>query len=239
LAQPQTLEESLRSVRSGMEAACRRSGRDPSHVLLVAVTKTVPVEVIRRARALGVEHFAENYANELSAKAAQVTATWHFVGKLQSGTAPRVADHANFVHSAQPGRALQRVASRAGSRGSEIKCLAQIDFSGRRQGVHPDRVEQFLQTMVNLEAVRLVGLMTMPPWADRAEDMRPYYARLRELRDGLRTRWPEIVELSMGMSGDYHVAIEEGATMVRIGTALFGARPDGGRPGGTLEPTAP
>jgi PLP dependent protein len=239
VARPQAVEEAIRSVRSGIEAACRRSKREPSEVVLVAVTKTVPVEVIRQARALGVEHFGENYANELAAKAPAVPGTWHFVGKVQSGTASRVADHADVIHSCEPGRALRRVARRAAARGSEIRCLVQIDFSGGRQGVHPAQVEQFVEEATSLEGVRPVGLMTLPPWTGRAADTRPYYASLREFRDSLRARWPEVVELSMGMSWDYHVAVEEGATMVRVGTALFGARPDLDRCGTAASRAAP
>jgi uncharacterized pyridoxal phosphate-containing UPF0001 family protein len=100
-----------------------------------------------------------------------------------------------------------------------------VDFTGRRQGDGPGEVAAAALAIHDLPGIRLVGLMTLPPWGERPEDSRPYFERLRELRDGLRTRWPDVAELSMGMSGDYSVAIEEGATMVRVGTALFGPRP--------------
>jgi pyridoxal phosphate enzyme (YggS family) len=227
MAPADPLEEALRTVRANIEAACRRVGRDPREVVLVAVTKTVPAEAVHRARLLGVEHFGENYAAELARKAPLVPATWHFLGKLQRGTAPRVAAHARVVHSGEPGSGLERVARRAAALGRGLRVLAQVDFTGRRQGVSPEEVGGFLRASAGLPAVQWVGLMTLPPWTGDPERARPYFARLRELRDRLRRRWPGLGELSMGMSGDYEVAVEEGATMVRIGTALFGERPAG------------
>ncbi len=232
------LRAAIDQVRGGIERACARAGRRSNEVVLVAVTKTVPIEAIRVARATGLEHFAENHANELTEKAPLVAATWHFVGKLQTGTAPRVSDHADVVHSAEPGQALERVAARAARRGKQIRCLVQVDFTGRRQGVSPKEVEEFLRTAEGLAGIELVGLMTLPPWMHDPEATRPWFARLRELRDQLRENRPGLSELSMGMSGDYEVAVEEGATMVRVGTALFGPRPPGrvpdsdGSPGG-------
>ncbi|HXF57635.1 MAG TPA: YggS family pyridoxal phosphate-dependent enzyme [Actinomycetota bacterium] len=229
------VEQAVREVRASIEEACRRVGRRPEEVRLVAVTKGVPVLRVREALAAGVEDFGENYASELAAKAALVPeAVWHFIGRLQTGTAPRVADHARWVHSAEPERALERVARRVARAGGELRCLVQVDFTGRRQGVRPDDVEAAVEALAGLSAVRVVGLMTLPPWEGTAEGSRPYFRALRELRDRLRERWPELRELSMGMSGDYEVAVEEGATMVRIGTALFGPRPapaGGGAPG--------
>jgi PLP dependent protein len=207
-----------------MATACRRSGREPQSVTLVAVTKTVPLDIVRKAREAGLADLAENYANELAAKARAVPATWHFVGKLQTGTAGSVADHAQVVHSAEPGRALERVAVRAARNGTVLRCLVQVDFTGRRQGVAPELVRDAVGRVSELEGLAVVGLMTLPPWTGEAEAARPYFARLRRLRDEHRDASPGLLELSMGMSGDYEVAIEEGATMVRVGTALFGER---------------
>src|SRR5438445_4658716 len=137
------LRSAIAEVRRGIERACARAGRRPEEVLIVAVTKTVPIEVIRAAQEAGLEHFAENHANELAEKASLVPATWHFVGKLQTGTATRVADHTDMIHSAEPGRAVERVAARAARRGKRIRCLAQVDFTGRRQGASPEEVEGF------------------------------------------------------------------------------------------------
>jgi len=230
------LREAIDRVRGGIQRASARAGRRSNEVVLVAVTKTVPIEAIRLARGAGLEHLAENHANELAEKAPQVPATWHFVGKLQTGTAPRVADHADVVHSAEPGRALEQVAARAARSGKQIRCLVQVDFTGRRQGVSPEEVEGFLRTAESLAGIELVGLMTLPPWTDDPEATRPWFTRLRELRDQLRERWDGLAELSMGMSGDYEVAVEEGATMVRVGTALFGPRPPGRVPDSDVSP---
>ena len=219
------LEEALATVRRGIEGACHRTGRDPSEVRLVAITKTVPVEVVARARDFGVADFGENYARELAQKATRVPATWHFVGKLQRGTAGLVAEHADVIHSAEPGDGLVRVARRATGGGRVIPCLVQVDFTGRRQGVSEDDAPAFLEDLRPISGIRAIGLMTLPPLAGDPEAMRPSFARLRDLRDRLQEAWPELRELSMGMSVDYEVAVEEGATMVRVGTALFGSRP--------------
>jgi PLP dependent protein len=219
------LRDSIGAVRSRIESACARSGRDPSQVLVVAVTKTVPVDVIRQARMEGLEDFGENYATELAVKAVEVEGTWHFIGRLQRGTAHRVADHAEVVHSAEPGHALERLARRVSSQGRSIRCLIQTDFTGRRQGVAPEELPGAVEACTPLEGIRVVGLMTLPPWTDDPEATRQFFSRLRDLRDRIRIDHPEVMELSMGMSGDYEVAVEEGATMLRIGTALFGPRP--------------
>jgi pyridoxal phosphate enzyme (YggS family) len=219
------LQGTVADVRDRMAAACRRVGRDPGSVTLVAVTKTVPLRIVREAREAGVADLAENYANELASKARAVPATWHFVGKLQRGTAAAVADHAQVVHSAEPGRAMERVAARAARNEALLRYLVQVDFTGRRQGVAPDMVGEAVGRLAELDGIQGIGLMTLPPWTGGGESARPYFARLRKLRDELLPSWPGLRELSMGMSDDYEVAIEEGATMVRVGTALFGARP--------------
>jgi pyridoxal phosphate enzyme (YggS family) len=203
----------------------------------VAVTKTVPAELIEAARSEGLEDFAENYASELAEKAPRIRATWHFIGKLQRGTVNRVAEHADVVHSAEPGRAFTRLAARAASAGKVLPCLLQVDFAGGRQGVGPDDAAGAVDSWGTRDGIRLVGLMTLPPWTGDPEATRPYFRRLRELRDRLRQAHPDVAELSMGMSGDYEVAVEEGATMVRVGTALFGPRttsrvPGDAQPGG-------
>jgi pyridoxal phosphate enzyme (YggS family) len=219
------LARSIEAVRSRIEGTCRRTGRGLDEVRLVAVTKTVAVDVVRQAARLGVEDLAENHANDLARKASLIDARWHFIGKLQAGTAPRVADHAHVIHSGEPGRALDRVAARAARTGRTIRCLVQVDFTEARQGVTPDRVSEAVALIDGRQGLDLAGLMTLPPFTGDPEATRPYFRRLRELRELHRDRWPGLTELSMGMSGDYEVAIEEGATMVRVGTALFGPRP--------------
>jgi PLP dependent protein len=225
---PSELEDRIALVRARISEACRRSGRSVSEVALVAATKTVPIDVVRRAHQAGIDHFAENYAKDLAAKAPVVPATWHFIGKLQRGTAARVAEHAEVIHSAEPGEALRRVGERAARLGRSISCLVQVDFTGERQGVRPEEVDGFLSAIEGRPGIRLAGLMTLPPLMSDREAVRPYFRRLRVLRDTLVRDRPEVRELSIGMSGDYEVAVEEGATMVRVGTALFGPRPERG-----------
>jgi PLP dependent protein len=221
---PGAVEEAIQAVRARIREAGVRAGRDLTRVTLVGATKTVPIETVRRAREAGLADFAENYASDLAEKASAVEARWHFVGKLQAGTASKVADHADVIHSAEPGRALRKVAGRAARAGRTIECLAQVDFTGSRQGVDPEDLAGFLVATARLDGVRVTGLMTLPPLSPDPEGARPYFARLRGLRDEVRRTWPHLEELSMGMSGDYEVAVEEGATMVRVGTALFGER---------------
>ncbi len=228
----ESIAASLQKVRTSIEAACKRSGRDPSDVLLVAVTKQVPVETVRVALDAGLTHFGENYTAELAEKATVVDATWHFIGTFRRGSAPRIAQHSDVIHSMVPGRTLVRVARRATDLGKTIPCLIQVDFTRHRHGVWPQDVALSVQSASELPSVRVVGLMTLPPWNPDPEAARPYFVQLRELRDGLQDRWPGLSELSMGMSLDYQVAVEEGATMLRIGTALFGDRPQKRSPEG-------
>jgi pyridoxal phosphate enzyme (YggS family) len=219
----------LADVRTRAAAACRRAGRASDEVRLIGVTKTVDPERIRAAAAAGLGDFAENYVTELEAKAGLVAATWHFVGTLQRGTAHRVAAAADVVHTVEPGHAFERLARRAADREEPLPCLVQVDLVGGRHGVDPTAVGAFVDAAAGVAGVRVVGLMTLPPPAPVAEHARRWFARLRDLRERLAADAPWLRELSMGMSADYEVAIEEGATMVRVGTALFGARPAGPR----------
>ena len=215
----------LAEVRERIAAACARAERDPADVRLIGVTKTVAPERVAAAREAGLSEFGENYTKDLEAKSRAVPATWHFIGTLQRGTAHRVAEVADVVHSAEPGHAVRRLARRAVELGRVVPCLVQVDLTGERHGVAPDAVGMFLDAVGGLPGIDLIGLMTLPPHGHDPERARPWFARLRSLRDRLAGTAPGLRELSMGMSADYEVAIEEGATMVRVGTALFGARP--------------
>jgi PLP dependent protein len=216
----------IAQVRGRIASAAARSGRDPASVRLVAATKTVDLGRIAAAHAAGLRDFAENHAQELAAKAPRVPdATWHFIGRVQQGTASKIATHAVWIQSAEPGAAIEKVARRATSAGRRIETLIEVDFTAGRQGVRPEGLEGAVEVVAALNGLRLAGLMTVPPPTPTPEGARVYFARLRELRDGLRNAPRGFTELSMGMSGDYEVAVEEGATMVRVGTALFGERP--------------
>ncbi len=217
--------ENLARIRAEIERVCERAARDPAGIALVAATKTVPPEAVRWANEAGVDDFGENYVKELADKrAAAPDARWHFIGTLQSHTAHRVAELADVVQTLTPGKAAGRLSRRAADAGRRIPALIEIDFTGVRTGIDPGEAPAFAAEVAQMEGLELVGLMTLPPMPETPEDARPYFRHLRDLRDALRNLYPSCAELSMGMSLDYRVAVEEGATMVRIGTALFGER---------------
>jgi pyridoxal phosphate enzyme (YggS family) len=219
------VHRNVAEVRSHIAAAATRSGRNPEDVSLVAVTKKVAAEQIRWAMETGITWLGENYVQELGRKRGQIEgATWHFVGTLQSGTAHLVADHADVVQTVAGARAARRLAGRAARSGRTLDALIEVDLTDGRTGVPPSELPAFAGLIASLEGLRLVGLMTMPALGQSAEEARAPFARLRQLRDDLREQHPDVLALSMGMSLDYQVAVEEGATMVRIGTALFGPR---------------
>lgn len=222
----QVVLENLVRIRGHLEAACERADREPRAVRLVAIGKAVEPEALRWVREAGVRDLGENYVRELRAKRAEVPdATWHFVGILQASGAHHVAELADVVETVVPGRAMTRLARRAADAGRALPSLVEVDFTGERAGVRPDDVVPACEEVAATNGLELRGLMTLPPPTPTAEEARPYFRRLRELLRPVAERHPEAVELSMGMSLDYEVAVEEGATMVRIGTALFGARP--------------
>jgi pyridoxal phosphate enzyme (YggS family) len=219
------VHRNVAEVRERIAAAAMRSERDPGDVSLIAVTKTVSTEQIRWVLETGITSLAENYVQELRRKRDEIDrVTWHFIGTLQSGTAHLVAEHADVVQTVAGERAARRLAGRAARSGRLLDALIEVDLTDGRAGVGPSDLPAFADLIDSLEGLRLVGLMTMPAIGERAEDARMPFARLRELRDELREQHPDVLALSMGMSLDYEVAVEEGATMVRIGTALFGPR---------------
>jgi PLP dependent protein len=219
------IHRNLDEVRSRIAAAAARSGRAPGDVTLVAVTKTVGIDRIRWAVEAGVSALGENYIQALEMKRGRIAdVSWHFIGTLQSGTAHRVADLADVVETVAGERAARRLAGRAARSGRTLDAMIEVDLTEGRTGVRPDQLPAFADVVGSLDGLRLVGLMTVPPIPRDPEDSRPAFARLRELRDALEERHPDVLETSMGMSLDYEVAVEEGATMVRIGTAVFGPR---------------
>jgi len=173
-----------------------------------------------------VTEFGENYLKELLEKRPSAPeARWHYIGALQSGSAHRVAEVADVVETLSGARATERLARRAAERGRMIEALVEVDFTGERTGVRPEELPRAVEHAAGLEGLRVAGLMTLPPLPSEPEDSRPWFARLRILAEGLRAAHPDLRELSMGMSLDYAIAVEEGATIVRVGSALFGARP--------------
>ncbi|MGH2691924.1 MAG: YggS family pyridoxal phosphate-dependent enzyme [Actinomycetota bacterium] len=215
------LEAALTAVRTRIVAACERSGRDPGDIRVVGVTKQVAPKVIEAAAAAGLREFGENYVKDLEIKRpAAPDAVWHFVGRLQRNKVPRVLRAADVVQTLEPGRSTGKLLELAEDEETRRDCLIEVDFTGERVGAPPEELGPFADTVISA-GVPLRGLMTVAP---PETDPRPWFAKLRELRDRLRDRHEGIKELSMGMSTDLEVAVEEGATMVRVGTAIFGLR---------------
>ncbi|HSN15173.1 MAG TPA: YggS family pyridoxal phosphate-dependent enzyme [Anaeromyxobacteraceae bacterium] len=195
----------------------------PAGVTLVAVSKTQPPEAIREAFAAGQRDFGENYAQEWRAKAEALAdlpgLRWHFIGGLQSNKVKYLAGRVAYVHTVDRAELAEEISRRWVKAGAVARVLLEVDLGGeeRKAGCAPDEVAPLLATIRTLPAVEVVGLTCNPPPSD---DPRPRFRELRALRDRLGLK-----ELSMGMSGDWPVAVEEGATMVRVGTAIFGGRP--------------
>jgi pyridoxal phosphate enzyme (YggS family) len=235
-----SVAERLAAVESRIAAACARAGRSRDEVTLVGVSKRKPATAIVEAVRAGLGDVGENYVQEATAKLAEVRAAlgdephprFHFIGQLQRNKAGAVAKHFDVVQTLDRealGAALDR---RAQAEGRTLEALVQVDVSDEAQkgGVRPDAVAALLDAGRGWASLRITGLMAIPAAASSADAMRPAFAALRDLRDGLAGSpgAEHLAELSMGMSADYEVAIEEGATIIRVGTALFGARPAGG-----------
>ena len=222
----------LAEVRARIDAAARGAGRDPSSVRLVAVSKTFPLESVRDAYAAGQRDFGENRVQEALEKigaSADLEARWHLLGHLQTNKARRAASAFAMIQSVDSAGLLRKLDSAAAEEGCAPEMLVQVDLAGEasKHGARPADVPHILEEAGRCRAARVVGLMTLPPIPEAPEDARPWFRQLRELRDGwLRSGVPAAMlrEMSMGMSGDFEVAIEEGATIVRVGTAIFGAR---------------
>jgi len=230
-----SISENIARIQQQIEAATQRTGRNPSEVSLMAVTKTVSPDRIRKAYESGIRLFGENRVQEFAGKAqalADLTgAEWHMIGHLQSNKSRTAAELFQGVDSVDSLRLLQRLNSAAEELGKKLPVLIEINIGGEsaKSGVAADSAEfeQILTSAPKYEFVAIRGLMTVPPYSEDPEQSRPFFRRMRELRDQIAARkLPAIsVEtLSMGMSHDFEVAIEEGSTCVRIGTAIFGAR---------------
>lgn len=217
----QALGERLNAVRERIARAAERAHRDPQTILLLAVTKVFPATVIEEAYALGLREFGENYVQELEGKYGQVHnlegVRFHLIGHLQSNKSGKAAELFDVVQTVDSAKLARRL-SNAG-RSLEVMLEVKLAPEEAKSGAAPEELPELIAAVQALARLRLTGLMTMPPWSDDPEASRPYFRRLRELaeRHGLP-------QLSMGMSGDLEVAIEEGSTCVRVGTALFGKR---------------
>jgi len=222
----------LAAVRGRIAAAAARAGRSPDTVRLIAVSKTFDAALVRAAHDAGQRDFGENKVQEALGKrdaTADLALTWHLIGHLQRNKARRAAEALPWIHSVDSVDLLDRLDRAAEAAGTQPRVLVQVDLAGEatKFGAPSDDVRAILDRAAACRAARLAGLMVLPPWSDDPEAARPWFRRLRELRDTLRGEgYPEapLAELSMGMSHDFEVAIEEGATCVRVGTAIFGRR---------------
>jgi len=223
----------LRRVRENIEAAALRAKRQPGEITLVVVSKTHPAELVREAIAAGAADLGENRVQEAEPKIAEVgrhAARWHLIGHLQSNKARRAVALFDVIHSVDSIELAQRLdrVCIEDERG-ELPVLIQVDLGKEttKTGADESDLPVLVSAVANCERLRLAGLMTLPPFFDEAESARPFFRRLRELRDGLASQnafGDQRGELSMGMTHDYEIAIEEGATIVRVGTAIFGER---------------
>jgi PLP dependent protein len=232
---PLSLADRAAAVRERVARACATAGRRPSSVQVIAVTKTHPPAAARAAVAAGFDDLGENRVEELVAKAPLVEgARWHLVGRLQRRKVREVVGRQILVHSVDRPSLADALSRRANDAGSVQRVLVQVNVGDdpAKGGCRVDEAVDLVAYARQLPNLTVEGLMTVPPMppegSDANEVTRPHFARLRELRDEARTRFPEVVHLSMGMSADLEAAVAEGATMVRVGTAIFGPR--GARP---------
>ena len=224
-----SVAQNLKEVRAAIAEAAQRAGRDPGSVRLVAVSKTVDLARLRAAIDAGQDLFGENYLQEAAGKIAALGrgVSWHLVGSLQSNKAKGAVELFDLIHAVDRFKLARALDAAAARLGKVQDILIQVNQGGEatKSGVAPEAAPELLQEAARLPHLRVLGLMTMPPWFPDPEMARPYFRDLRELRDRLRelTGLP-LTELSMGMSDDFAVAVEEGATLVRVGTAIFGRR---------------
>jgi len=230
------IEDNLRTVNARLGRAAAACGRDPRDITLIAVSKTFGPADIAEAIDAGQTHFGENRIQEAETKIPGFRSMsgirWHMIGHLQSNKARRAAELFDFIHSVDGIRLAGKLSQAAIELGRTLPVLIQVDLGleATKFGAGRDQVAGIIEACLNLGGIRLEGLMTIPPYSDNPEDARPFFRRLRELREEILEAQPGCLgrgELSMGMSHDFEVAVEEGATMLRIGTAIFGDRPGG------------
>jgi PLP dependent protein len=228
-----TIADRLTAVTERMATAAERARRDPGAVRLVAISKTFGLAEIAEAHSAGQAIFGENRAQELASKYREIAEEiaegieWHFVGTLQTNKVKQVVGTAALIHSVDSIRLAEAIGKRAEGQGIRQAVLIEVNVAGdaRKAGVDPAAVPRLIEEIGDVSGVRVRGLMTMPPIPAEPEDSRPYYKELASLGADLGNLVADPVELSMGMTRDFEVAIEEGATLIRVGEAVFGPRP--------------
>ncbi len=221
------LNRRLSEIRSRINAAALKGGYNPEEVQIVAVTKTVPAEKIAEVLDLGINNCGENRLQEAEPKIKRLPREirWHFLGHLQTNKVKQVINLFSLIHSLDSLRLARAMEKRAAQSGVDVPVLIQVNATGEKgkYGFHPQEVEDFIME-IRGGGIKVMGLMTMAPFFDNAEEARPIFRQVRELKEKIGIPGIELKYLSMGMTNDFHIAVEEGANMVRIGTALFGAR---------------
>ena len=224
-----SITENLSSIQQRMERACDRAGRNPDEVTLIAVSKGHPPESIREAADAGLTVFGENKVQELKLKRGQCPGNlkWDFIGHLQTNKCRDAAYFSRMIHSVDSDRVAEGLQEACAKLAKTLPILLEVNVSGEatKYGFRPDEVLSTLLELNNYDRLEIHGFMSMAPWAKEPEKSRPYFRQLKELQqEAENILGAPLPELSMGMSGDFDIAIEEGATMVRLGTSLFGER---------------
>lgn len=226
------ISECIAAVRERIEISARRSGRSPEEITLIAVSKTVEPNLMEQAAELGVRNFGENLVQEAVRKKQSFNRAelrWHLIGHLQSNKARTAIDTFDVIHTVDSVKLAERLDRIACEAGARMKVLIQVDLGlePTKSGSPESELDNLARRLDAASNLELVGLMTLPPYFESAEKTRPYFAKLRNLMEALNKELPSdrrMKELSMGMSHDFEIAIEEGSTMVRVGSAIFGSR---------------
>lgn len=233
---PKAVLERVQSVRERIAQACERAGRSPDEITIVAVSKTFPMQAIESGKAAGLDHFGENRARQLRDKAKARPGTfeggdvkWHMVGHLQTNKAKFIARHADWFDALDSPRLAKELNKRAAKNDRTLPCLVQVNITGEEQkyGLAPSETHDYLDHCAHYDHLDIRGLMAMASFVDDPEDVREEFQQIRELfetYDASNNPQVEMEELSIGMSNDFEVAIEEGSTMIRLGTSIFGPR---------------
>ena len=226
-----SIADNLTAIHQRIAAAARKAGRNPEAVRLVAVSKTKPAAAVVEAARAGQVIFGENYVQELVTKASEISepVEWHFIGGLQSNKVRQIAGLASMIHSVDRLSLAEEIDRQWGKLNKECDVLIQVNISreATKSGTSAADLLELVRSVARLPHVRIRGLMTMPPFFDDPDGARPYFSELRRLAELVAAEsvpGVEMAELSMGMSGDFEVAVEEGATLVRVGSAIFGER---------------
>ena len=225
------LSDNLHEVQENIRKACERSGRNPEDVTLIAVSKTKPVSDIEQIYAAGIREFGENKVQEMNDKQKVLPGdiNWHMIGHLQRNKVKYIVDNVAMIHSVDSVRLAEEISKEAVKKNVAVDILVEVNVAKEESkfGLYTEDVRQFVEQISKLPGINIKGLMTSAPFVDNPEDNRQYFRKLKDLSVDINAKNIDNVnmrDLSMGMTGDYEVAIEEGATMVRVGTGIFGER---------------